>query len=129
MGENLTVEGVDVSAARVGDRWALGSAVLEVAGPRTPCFKLGLRHDDQDIVDEFRRSLRWGAYMRIITEGTVTAGDEIKVTAETQSTMSMRDIAKVYHEDRHRAADLLDVQRIAPEWTRFARAELAKRSA
>ncbi len=128
MGENLTVEGVDVSGAKVGDRWSIGSAVLEVAGPRTPCFKLGLRHDDQDIVDEFRASLRWGAYMRIISEGTVTVGDDIVAVPVTQPSMSVSEVAKIYHEERERAAELLDVPRIAPEWIRFAHAELAKRS-
>ena len=128
MGENLTVEGVDVSGAKVGDRWSIGSAVLEVAGPRTPCFKLGLRHDDQDIVDEFRASLRWGAYMRIISEGTVTVGDDIVAVPEIEPSMSVSEVAKIYHEERARAAELLDVPRIAPEWIRFAHAELAKRS-
>ncbi|HET7761064.1 MAG TPA: MOSC domain-containing protein [Phycicoccus sp.] len=36
-GENLTTSGLDVDAAVVGERWAVGSAVLEVAGPRMPC--------------------------------------------------------------------------------------------
>ncbi len=127
MGENLTVEGIDVSAAQVGDRWSVGSAVLEVAGPRTPCFKLGLRHDDQDIVEEFRNSLRWGAYLRIITEGAVSAGDEVVVSAESEPTMSVSDVALIYNREPERAAELLDVPRIAPEWIRFATAELAKR--
>ncbi|MBT8241852.1 MAG: MOSC domain-containing protein [Acidimicrobiia bacterium] len=128
MGENLTVEGIDVSAANVGDRWAIGSAVLEVAGPRTPCFKLGLRHEDQDIVEEFRTSLRWGAYMRIVTEGTVSVGDDIAVTPQPAPTMSVGEIARIYHQERERAAELLDVSRISPEWVRFADAELAKLS-
>lgn len=128
MGENLTVSGVSASDANVGDRWAIGSAVLEVAGPRTPCFKLGLRHDDQDIVEEFRHSLRWGAYMRILTEGDVGSGDEVVVTASTAPTMSCKEIARIYHSERARAAELLDVPGIAPEWIRFANAEIAKQS-
>ncbi|MFW2382293.1 MAG: MOSC domain-containing protein [Acidimicrobiales bacterium] len=128
MGENLTVEGLDVSAAQVGDRWNLGTAVLEVAGPRTPCFKLGLRHEDQDIVEEFRRSLRWGAYLRIITEGVVTAGDQISVIPVTQPSMSVGEVARIYHQDRQRAAELLDVPHISPEWIKFATAELSKQA-
>lgn len=128
MGENLTVSDVSASAANVGDRWAIGSAVLEVAGPRTPCFKLGLRHDDQDIVEEFRNSLRWGAYMRIITEGDVGQGDEVTITPALEPTVSCQEIARIYHSERHRAAELLTVPRIAPEWIRFAEAEIAKQA-
>ncbi len=104
MGENLTVDGIDVSGAHIGDRWAVGSAVLEVAGPRTPCFKLGLRHDDQDIVEEFRNSLRWGAYMRIITEGVVSSGDEIIVMPESEPTMSVSEVALIYLREQKRGS-------------------------
>ena len=128
MGENLTVSGIEASTANVGDRWSIGSAVLEVAGPRTPCFKLGLRHDDQDIVEEFRNSLRWGAYMRIITEGDVGKGDEIVVTPSSEPTIGCAEIARIYHSERHRVGELLNVPRISPEWPRFAEAEIAKQA-
>ena len=45
-GENLTVSGVDVTGAVVGELWEVGSAVLEVAQPRIPCWKLGARMED-----------------------------------------------------------------------------------
>ena len=47
-GENLTTEGLDLNDARVGDRWEVGSVLLEVSEPRLPCVKLGLRMDDPD---------------------------------------------------------------------------------
>ena len=52
-GENLTTRGVDVSQALVGERWAIGSTVLEVSQPRLPCFKLGLRHGLPDLTRRF----------------------------------------------------------------------------
>ena len=42
-GENLTVEGVDVSGAVIGERWRIGTVELQVCQPRLPCFKLGLQ--------------------------------------------------------------------------------------
>ena len=42
-GENLTTRGVDLAGALVGERWSVGSAVLEVSQPRVPCYKLGIR--------------------------------------------------------------------------------------
>src|SRR5215216_6742985 len=45
-GENLTIRGLPVSQAVIGERWEVGTALLEVAQPRLPCFKLGLRIGD-----------------------------------------------------------------------------------
>ena len=76
-GENLTLGGVDLSAAVVGERWLVGTAVLEVCQPRTPCWKLGLRMGDQGFPARFTTAGRPGAYLRIAREGEVGAGDEV----------------------------------------------------
>jgi MOSC domain-containing protein YiiM len=78
-GENLTTEGVDVSGARVGERWRIGTTLLEVVQPRLPCFKLALRFDDARFVKRFAQMSRPGAYLRIIEEGELGAGDAIDV--------------------------------------------------
>jgi MOSC domain-containing protein YiiM len=78
-GENLTVEGVDVTGAVIGERWRVGSVELEVCQPRLPCFKLGLRHGDPQMVRRFARAGRPGAYLRIVREGEIGAGDAIEV--------------------------------------------------
>ena len=54
-GENLTLSGVDVPEAVVGERWRVGSALLEVSEPRFPCFKLGLRMGDPTVREALRR--------------------------------------------------------------------------
>jgi len=43
-GENLTTAGIDVSGARIGERWRIGTVELRVTGPRIPCFKLEARN-------------------------------------------------------------------------------------
>ena len=78
-GENLTTEGIDVSGAIIGERWQVGSTVLEVCQPRLPCSKLGLRFGDLRMVKAFAQASRPGAYLRIITEGELQAGDAIEV--------------------------------------------------
>ena len=80
-GENLTVRGLPVSEAVIGERWAVGSAVLEVAQPRLPCFKLGLRMGDPGFLQRFAAAGRPGAYLRVIREGDIGAADAIEVTA------------------------------------------------
>ena len=36
-GENLSTEGLDLTGAVIGERWTVGTAVLEVSSPRIPC--------------------------------------------------------------------------------------------
>jgi MOSC domain-containing protein YiiM len=78
-GENLTTEGVDVSGALLGERWRIGSTLLEVVQPRLPCANLGLRMDDPAFVRRFARASRPGAYLKIVAEGELGAGDAIEV--------------------------------------------------
>lgn len=80
-GENLTVAGLDLSSALVGERWGVGSAVLEVAQPRLPCYKLGIRVGDRRFLKRFLSAGRTGAYLRVVREGDVAAGDAIQVTS------------------------------------------------
>src|SRR6266480_3860190 len=46
-GENLTTEGIEVNDALVGERWQIGTTVLEVSEPRIPCWRLGARMNDK----------------------------------------------------------------------------------
>jgi MOSC domain-containing protein YiiM len=78
-GENLTVEGLDLGALVIGTHWRVGSTELEVASPRQPCFKLGIRMGDASFVDRFDDAARFGAYLRIVEEGDIGAGDAITV--------------------------------------------------
>jgi MOSC domain-containing protein YiiM len=79
-GENLTLKGVDVTNAVIGERWRIGSVELEVCQPRQPCFKLGLRFGDPQMVKLFAHAGRPGAYLRILAEGELGAGDQVDIT-------------------------------------------------
>ena len=78
-GENLTIGGIDLNQCVIGDRWRFGATVLEVAQPREPCFKLGMRMGDAAFVDRFDAARRPGTYLRIVSPGEVAAGDAIVV--------------------------------------------------
>jgi MOSC domain-containing protein YiiM len=78
-GENLTLAGVDVTGALVGERWRIGDVELEVCQPRLPCAKLGLRFGDPLMVRRFGEAGRPGAYLRIVREGALAAGDAVEI--------------------------------------------------
>ncbi len=91
-GENLTTTGVDLNTACIGDRWRVGSALLEVAQPRKPCFKLGMRMNDASFPGTFERGRRPGAYFRIIEEGVVQQGDAIDVRTADPPAIEIRSL-------------------------------------
>jgi MOSC domain-containing protein YiiM len=126
-GENLTVAGVDVSGAAVGDRWAIGDVVLEVTQPRLPCFKLGIRLGDQRVVRRFARAGRPGAYLRVIAPGTIAAGRPITVTPATGPVVRIVELAE-RDLSPDLAARILADPRVPPGWRRLAADAEAERS-
>jgi MOSC domain-containing protein YiiM len=128
-GENLTTEGIDVNDALVGERWAIGSAVFEISEPRVPCWRLGVRMDDPAFIRRFTEALRPGAYMRIVAEGDVGAGDAITVIAKPDHDLSVRDVFRIYTRDRDECARLIEVPQMSEPWKRWARDTLERRSA
>ena len=92
-GENLTTEGLDVTGAVIGERWRIGTVVLEVAQPRIPCSKLGMRFGDLTMVKRFGEANRPGAYLRIISEGELGAGDEIEVLSRPDHGITVAFVA------------------------------------
>lgn len=79
-GENLTTSGLDINAALIGERWRIGSTIVEVSEPRIPCRVFAGFWDRPNLIKEFSASGRSGTYLRIIEEGEVGAGDTIEVT-------------------------------------------------
>jgi MOSC domain-containing protein YiiM len=93
-GENLTTEGLDVTGARVGERWRVGTALLEVTQPRLPCYKLELRMERTGFIDEFIDGGRPGAYLRIVEDGEVGAGDAVQIVSRPEDAPSMAEIMR-----------------------------------
>ena len=96
-GENLRVEGIEVSAARVGERWRIGTGedavVLEVTHPRTPCmtFARWMGEESNGWVRRFSDARRLGAYLRVVKTGSVRAGDPIEVIAAPEGAPTILD--------------------------------------
>jgi MOSC domain-containing protein YiiM len=123
-GENLTVRGLPVSEAVIGERWAVGSTLLEVAQPRLPCFKLGLRMGDPGFLKRFAAAARPGAYLRVIREGDIGAADPIEVTTRpTHGVTSALVSRAITH-----APQLLGAALQAPELPGDLRAWLQRRA-
>lgn len=125
-GENLTTKGIDVNNALVGERWAIGTTVLEVSEPRVPCWRLAVRMSDKMFPRRFTEALRPGPYLRIIVEGDLGAGDEIRVVERPAHDLTVRDVFRIYTRDRGEADRLLAVPRMSESWKRWAEDLLQK---
>src|ERR1700742_1629382 len=80
-GENLTTSGIDVTGARIGERWRVGTdgVVLEVSAPRTPCRTFAAFLHLSHWIKTFTQAGKPGAYLRVISPGTVRTGDAISI--------------------------------------------------
>ena len=76
-GENISTSGLTESAACIGDRYRLGSALVEISQGRQPCWKLGHRFGIATLPATVVTSRRGGWYYRVIEDGAVGAGDAL----------------------------------------------------
>jgi MOSC domain-containing protein YiiM len=125
-GENLTTEGIEVNDALVGERWQIGITVLEVSEPRIPCWRLGVRMNDKTFPRRFTEAMRPGTYLRSIAEGTVGAGDDIRVVDRPAHGLTIRDVFRIYTRDHNEVPRLLTVPQMSESWKRWAKDWLAR---
>ncbi|WP_134064271.1 MOSC domain-containing protein [Mycobacteroides salmoniphilum] len=80
-GENLTTRDIDVTGAKIGEQWHVGTddLVLEVSSPRIPCRTFAAWLDQQGWVKTFTVQAVPGAYLRVVSPGAVRQGDWITV--------------------------------------------------
>lgn len=106
-GENLTTEGIDVTNAAIGERWRAGTALLEVTDPRIPCSTLRARMGIPGFVKRFAAARRFGAYLMIVEEGEVGAGDRLEIVDRPDHGVTIAALGAAYFED-----DLDEAERI-----------------
>lgn len=127
-GENITTEGLDLTGALIGERWKVGSAVIEVSEPRIPCSTLAARMRQLDVkafAKRFAQARRFGPYFLIVEEGDVAADDPIEVIHRPDHGITHTDIADLALKmDLRRAEEVAEAFPRAEQrerWLEFAR--------
>lgn len=95
-GENLTTEGIDITNAPIGQRWRVGTCVIEITDPRIPCSTLRARMGIPGFVKTFASARRFGAYFSIVQEGDVGAGDQIEIVASPGHGVTIARLSTAY---------------------------------
>ena len=126
-GENLRISGLDVSGAEIGERWRIGAGrdgvVVEVTCVRVPCMTFQKRMGLRGWIKRFTRAGRFGAYLRVVSPGTIGAGDEVTVESRPGHGVGVND---TYPAQVEPLRTLLDAEaaglvRLAPDLAKVAR--------
>lgn len=91
-GENLTINNLEETKIHVGDTFNVGDAVLEATLQRSPCFKLGIRFENMNIVKQFWNSTMCGVYFKVVQTGAVKVGDEFYQTKSCLENPTIADL-------------------------------------
>jgi MOSC domain-containing protein YiiM len=119
-GENLTIDRLDEAQVFVGDRFEVGSCVLEAVQPRMPCFKLGIKFGDPRIIQTFYDFRRPGVYFRVLREGTIEAGDELRKVGSEKIPASITELFQFIKDKGvttpERARELAQIASLNDKW-------------
>ncbi len=125
-GENLTTEGLDVTGAVIGERWRIGSTVLEVAEPRIPCRVFAGFWDVPDLMKRFTARGWPGAYLRVVTEGELSAGDSIEIVERPGHGVTLGETFRARTGSRELVPRLLEAPELPAAWHAWAERVLAR---
>jgi MOSC domain-containing protein YiiM len=120
-GENLCIDTLPENSMYIGDTYELGDALIQVAQPRFPCQKLGIKFNDMTILKQFMKYGRPGIYFRVLKEGAIAVRDELKLIDREKTLLSVAEIFELYQQDSvdpARIQEILQVKALPAQWRR-----------
>ncbi len=120
-GENLTTEGVDVNGAVIGERWRVGSAVLEVSCPRIPCRTFALWLEREKWQRTFTERAIPGAYLRVAVPGRIAAGDGVVIEHRPGHGLTIGEVFRAVTLEPELLPRLVDVAELPEDIRALAR--------
>jgi MOSC domain-containing protein YiiM len=126
-GENLTTSDIDVTGARIGERWRVGTdgVVLEVSAPRTPCRTFAAFLHLSQWIKTFTQAGKPGAYLRVISPGTVRAGDAITIDYRPDHDVTIGLVFRARMSEPELLPRLLEADALSAELKAYAQRRVA----
>lgn len=109
-GENLTTVGIDVDHAVIGTRWEVGSAVLEVTGPRIPCGTFRMHMAERGWLKRYVAHGLSGAYLRVVTPGVIRPGDGVRALEAPTHGVDVPTAFRAFYDDVDAMRVVLDAR-------------------
>lgn len=127
-GENLLLGGVDEDSVHVGDVFAVGGAVVQVAQPRVPCFIPAAYTGEKRLTVDLRATGWTGWYLRVLETGRVAEGDAGELRERVPGAWSVARLNAVRYAEKADREALLEAA-ASPGLTGGWRDALRKRAA
>lgn len=108
-GENITVEKLDESALRIGDTLQLGKAIIQITQPRQPCYKMGIKFNNPNMVNDFRLAHTSGIYVRVLKEGAVKEKDKLQLVKRLDAAPTVLEVYRLIYSENPKKEQLLQV--------------------
>lgn len=126
-GENLSMSSLQEDSIYIGDIYELGEAIVQVTQPRFPCYKLGVKFKESKIIKQFMEFDRPGVYFRVLKEGIIDVGDELKLVSREKVLLSVLELFHIqdFEEvNKDRIREILQVESLTEQWKADFRAML-----
>ncbi|MFC0002714.1 MOSC domain-containing protein [Micromonospora siamensis] len=124
-GENLTTYAVDVTGAVIGEQWAVGSALLQVTKPRTPCTTFAGFWGVPDLIKRFTVRALPGAYLRVLREGEFGPGDPVEVVERPAHGVTIGEVFRAMSLEPELLPRLVEATELPEQLREKARRRLA----
>ncbi|WP_076541382.1 MOSC domain-containing protein [Shewanella sp. UCD-KL21] len=118
MGENISSVGLNESQVNIGDIIKIGTTLLQVTQPRSPCFKLNLQFGHPQFALAMQQTAMCGWFYKVLQQGEINAGDSIYLV-ERKSNVSIAEAMKIYFladVDVEQYSTLLHCEGLAQSW-------------
>lgn len=99
-GENLTVTGLVERVVNLGDVFEIGTSVVQVSQPRSPCYKIAARYGRKELSVLAQDFGLIGYLVRVLTEGEVGAGDDMRLVERDDHGITVAEAGRVVNIDR-----------------------------
>lgn len=123
-GENITTAGLTEQDVNIGDRFRLGSAIVEVSQGRQPCWKIDHKFQRKGITTQVLKTGRCGWYYRVTEPGVVAQGDIFELLERGHDGWSVARVFRLLFSkgsDKGELAELAALPRLSANWRERAR--------
>ncbi|MCX5540701.1 MOSC domain-containing protein [Paraburkholderia sp. CNPSo 3076] len=121
LGENISAWGLSERDVRIGDIYQVGSAMLQVSQPRSPCWKINHRFGVERMSMQIAEGRITGWYYRVLSPGVIAPGDAITLIERQTERFSIDEFWKVQLSHRpsiDTLVELIAIPGLAPDWKR-----------
>jgi MOSC domain-containing protein YiiM len=122
-GENIAAGGMTEDLVCIGDRFRIGSALVEISQGRQPCWKIDHHFGVKGMTAGVIRTGRSGYYFRVIKEGEVGPSDDIEQVERARHGWTVERTFQILIGGLHKAEgaggalrELADMEALAANW-------------